>query len=158
MTDKPKWGGRRTGQTGRPPKPDALIKTSVQLSRAQLDKLNALAAERGVTMPEVLRDAVAALPEPKTAAPRVPALKPTGRGAQQLMSLLWAEEHAPLSKGKVFASTRPLIQSGLLVKDEDTLTVTLSPAGRAEAERLSRTAAGQAFMAELERAPDAQNP
>jgi hypothetical protein len=59
-------GGRRPNQTGRPPKDNTLIQTSVSLTRAQVDKLKRLAAQRDSTIAGIVRDAVDALPEEKT--------------------------------------------------------------------------------------------
>ena len=58
------WGGARPG-AGPKPKPDPKLKTSVQLTPAQHQKVKALAQQQNVKLTVIIRQAVDALPEPQ---------------------------------------------------------------------------------------------
>ena len=77
-------------------------------------------------------------------------LRPTGKPAQQLMSLLWAETHAPHARGIIFASTRKLITAQYVRRCEDGLHVQLTVSGRAYAREMAATPQGIAYMLKME--------
>lgn len=77
-------------------------------------------------------------------------LRPTGKPAQQLMSLLWAKDSRGGAYGKVFTFTRRLIDLGYVQRVFDGLEVMLTPAGEAEARRLAATPEGARYMREGE--------
>lgn len=77
-------------------------------------------------------------------------LSPKGRPAQQLMSMLWAEDQGSVQRGRVFASTYRLLKLGLVWSHVDGLTVSLTDEGRKVARELMATPEGRAYMAEAE--------
>ncbi|MCD0159685.1 hypothetical protein IHN63_00030 [Deinococcus sp. 6YEL10] len=77
-------------------------------------------------------------------------LRPTAAPAQQLMSMYWSEQQPHPQPGRITHSTYRLIHLALVETSPDGLTVTLTPAGREEAQRLIRTPAGQEYMRHAE--------
>jgi len=77
----------------------------------------------------------------------------SGMAAKQLILMLWAEQQGRGGGGSVAACTYPLIRHGLVLRQPDTVSVKLTPEGRAEAVRLSETPAGQALLAQKDQAP-----
>lgn len=75
-------------------------------------------------------------------------LRPTSKAAQQLLSMLWAEQtQAYPPRGTIHASTYRLLHLGYVERHADNLTVTLTASGRAAARTLAATPEGAAYLA-----------